>query len=85
MERFVQELIKAFMDALKGESTLKNHKVSGVQLEKYDESLESFDTLMNKFQAFLEMQNVPKLKRTKTLISNLSVKLYNFLKHLLAP
>ena len=64
MENLVEELIRqnqALMEALKEQrgSTSTNQKVT-VSFDKYDEASETFDSFIERFQAFLDIQNVPK-------------------------
>lgn len=90
MEQLVATLIeqnKMLMESLKQKpaETSNTNKVSGVTLEKYDENVETFECFLERFEAYLDIQNVPDNKRGKTLISAISVKLYNLLKNLVSP
>ncbi|GFR31198.1 hypothetical protein TNCT_332651 [Trichonephila clavata] len=61
-----------------------SHKVT-VQFEKFDEENENFDSFIERFETYLDVQNVPIANRAKVFVSSLSAKLYQLLKNLLAP
>lgn len=54
------------MHEVKGESILNINMVSGVQLKKSNEILESFVSFFYKFEVFLVLQNVPMKIAQKT-------------------
>ncbi|GFX09782.1 retrovirus-related Pol polyprotein from transposon 412 [Trichonephila clavipes] len=46
---------------------------------------ENFDSFIERFETYLDVQNVPIANRAKVFVSSLSAKLYQLLKNLLAP
>ncbi|GFU40669.1 transposon Tf2-9 polyprotein [Trichonephila clavipes] len=56
-----------------------------VQFDKFDEENENFDSFIERFETYLDVQNVPIANRAKVFVSSLSAKLYQLLKNLLAP
>ncbi|GFR10231.1 transposon Tf2-6 polyprotein [Trichonephila clavata] len=75
-----QELIRALQ--IRDHSS--SHKVT-VQFEKFDEKNENFDSFIERFETYLDVQNVPIANRAQVFVSSLSAKLYQLLKNLLAP
>ncbi|GFQ85762.1 uncharacterized protein K02A2.6 [Trichonephila clavata] len=75
-----QELIRALQ--IRDHSS--SHKVT-VQFEKFDEENENFDSFIERFETYLDVQKVPIANRAKVFVSSLSAKLYQLLKNLLAP
>ncbi|GFQ86989.1 retrovirus-related Pol polyprotein from transposon 412 [Trichonephila clavata] len=75
-----QELIRALQ--IRDHSS--SHKVT-VQFEKFDEENENFDSFIERFKTYLDVQKVPTANRAKVFVSSLSAKLYQLLKNLLAP
>lgn len=65
--------------------SIPQNKNVNVQFEKYDESAESWDSYIDRFTAFLDVQNISIEKRGKVFISCLSPKLFTLLNSLIAP
>lgn len=63
----------------------QNNKVIGVQFDKFDESSERWDSFIDRFIAYMDVQNIPNEKRGKVLILSISPRLFTLLKSLLAP
>ncbi|GFT90844.1 uncharacterized protein K02A2.6 [Trichonephila clavipes] len=74
-----QDLIRALQ--IRNDS--HSHKVT-VQFDKFDEENENFDSFIERFETYLDVQNVPIANRAKVFVSSLSAKLYQLLKNLLA-
>ncbi|GFU18757.1 uncharacterized protein K02A2.6, partial [Trichonephila clavipes] len=70
--------------ALQIKNDSHSHKVT-VQFDKFDEENENFDSFIEGFETYLDVQNVPIANRAKVFVSSLSAKLYQLLKNLLAP
>ncbi len=73
------------ISALQGSVKEQNQKVVGVNISKFDENEESFDSYIERFTAYLDTQNISDDKRGRVLISSLPAKFYNLLKSLLSP
>ncbi|GFV56303.1 transposon Tf2-6 polyprotein [Trichonephila clavipes] len=87
MEQQIADLLRQNQDlirALKIRDDSHSHKVT-VQFEKFDEENENFDSFIERFETYLDVQNVPIANRAKVFVSSLSAKLYQLLKNLLAP
>ncbi|GFX79426.1 uncharacterized protein K02A2.6 [Trichonephila clavipes] len=80
MFRQNQDLIRALQ--IRDDS--HSHKVT-VQFEKFDVENENFDSFIERFETYLDVQNVSIANRAKVSVSSLSAKLYQLLKNLLAP
>ncbi|GFW52290.1 transposon Tf2-6 polyprotein [Trichonephila clavipes] len=86
MEQQIADLLRQNQDLIR---TLQirddshSHKVT-VQFEKFEEN-ENFDSFIERFKTYLDVQNVPIANRAKVFVSSLSAKLYQLLKNLLAP
>ncbi|GFR18389.1 transposon Tf2-9 polyprotein [Trichonephila clavata] len=75
-----QELIRALQ--IRDDSS--SHKVT-VQFEKFDEENVNFVSFIERFETYLDVQNVAIANRAKVFVSSLGAKLYQLLKNLLAP
>ncbi|GFT53243.1 uncharacterized protein K02A2.6 [Trichonephila clavipes] len=87
MEQQIADLLRQNQDlirALQIREDSHSHKVT-VQFEKFDEENENFDSFVERFETYLDVQNVPIANRAKVFVSSLSAKLYQLLKNLLAP
>ncbi|GFR29769.1 uncharacterized protein K02A2.6 [Trichonephila clavata] len=87
MEQQIAELLRQNQElirALQIRDHSSSHKVT-VQFEKFDEENENFDSFIERFETYLDVQNVPIANRAKVFVSSLSAKLYQLLKNLLAP
>ncbi|GFT25680.1 uncharacterized protein K02A2.6 [Trichonephila clavipes] len=87
MEQQIADLLRQNQDlirALQIREDSHSHKVT-VQFEKFDEENENFDSFIERFETYLDVQNVPVANRAKVFVSSLSAKLYQLLKNLLAP
>ncbi|GFW00810.1 transposon Tf2-6 polyprotein [Trichonephila clavipes] len=87
MEQQIADLLRQNQDlirALQIRDDSHSHKVT-VQFEKFDEQNENFDSFIERFETYLDVQNVPIANRAKVFVSSLSAKLYQLLKNLLAP
>ncbi|GFR14890.1 uncharacterized protein K02A2.6 [Trichonephila clavata] len=87
MEQQIVELLRQKQElirALQIRDHSSSHKVT-VQFEKLDEENENFDSFIERFETYLDVQNVPITNRAKVFVSSLSAKLYQLLKNLLAP
>ncbi|GFY09083.1 uncharacterized protein K02A2.6 [Trichonephila clavipes] len=87
MEQQIADLLRQNQDlirALQIREDSHSHKVT-VQFEKFDEENENFDSFIERFETYLDVQNVPIANRAKVFVSSLSAKLYQLLKNLLAP
>ncbi|GFV43186.1 uncharacterized protein TNCV_4174351 [Trichonephila clavipes] len=87
MEQQIADLLRQNQDlirALQIREDSYSHKVT-VQFEKFDEENENFDSFIERFETYLDVQNVPISNRAKVFVSSLSAKLYQLLKNLLAP
>ncbi|GFV53371.1 uncharacterized protein K02A2.6 [Trichonephila clavipes] len=87
MEQQIADLLRQNQDlirALQIREDSNSHKVT-VQFEKFDEENENFDSFLERFETYLDVQNVPIANRAKVFVSSLSAKLYQLLKNLLAP
>ncbi|GFV20334.1 retrovirus-related Pol polyprotein from transposon 412 [Trichonephila clavipes] len=87
MEQQIADLLRQNPDlirALQIREDSHSHKVT-VQFEKFDEENENFDSFIERFETYLDVQNVPIANRAKVFVSSLSAKLYQLLKNLLAP
>ncbi|GFX59067.1 uncharacterized protein K02A2.6 [Trichonephila clavipes] len=87
MEHQIADLLRQNQDlirALQIRDDSHSHKAT-VQFEKFDEENENFDTFIERFETYLDVQNVPIANRAKIFVSSLSAKLYQLLKNLLAP
>ncbi|GFR08750.1 retrovirus-related Pol polyprotein from transposon 17.6 [Trichonephila clavata] len=87
MEKQIAELLRQNQElirALQIRDHSSSHKVT-VQFEKFDEENKSFDSFIERFETYLDVQNVPIANRAKVFVSSLSAKLYQLLKNLLAP
>ncbi|GFX19438.1 retrovirus-related Pol polyprotein from transposon 412 [Trichonephila clavipes] len=87
MEQQIADLLRQNQDlirALQIRDDSYSHKVT-VQFEKFDEENENFDSFIERFETYLDIQNVPIANRAKVFVSSLSAQLYQLLKNLLAP
>ncbi|GFW76444.1 transposon Tf2-9 polyprotein [Trichonephila clavipes] len=87
MEQQIADLLRQNQDlirALQIRDDSHSHKVT-VQFDKFDEESENFDSFIERFETYLDVQNVPIANRAKVFVSSLSAKLYQLLKNLLAP
>ncbi|GFW56227.1 transposon Tf2-9 polyprotein [Trichonephila clavipes] len=87
MEQRIADLLRQNQDliqALQIRDDSHSHKVI-VQFEKFDEENENFDSFIERFETYLDVQNAPIVNRAKVFVSSLSAKLYQLLKNLLAP
>ncbi|GFU63929.1 retrovirus-related Pol polyprotein from transposon 412 [Trichonephila clavipes] len=87
MEQQIADLLRQnqdFIRALQIRDDSHSHKVT-VQFDKFDEENENFDSFIERFETYLDVQNVPIANRAKVFVSSLSAKLYQLLKNLLAP
>ncbi|GFS80980.1 uncharacterized protein K02A2.6 [Trichonephila clavipes] len=87
MEQQIADLLRQNQDLIRALQIRENshsHKVT-VQFEKFDEENENFDSFIERFETYLDVQNVPIANRAKVFVSSLSAKLYQLLKNLLAP
>ncbi|GFU07178.1 transposon Tf2-9 polyprotein [Trichonephila clavipes] len=87
MEQQIADLLRQNQDlirALQIRDDSHSHKVT-VQFDKFDEENENFDSFIERFETYLDIQNVPIANRAKVFVSSLSAKLYQLLKNLLAP
>ncbi|GFV62457.1 uncharacterized protein K02A2.6 [Trichonephila clavipes] len=87
MEQQIADLLRQnqdFIRALQIREDSHSHKVT-VQFDKFDEENENFDSFIERFETYLDVQNVPIANRAKVFVSSLSAKLYQLLKNLLAP
>ncbi|GFU31889.1 transposon Tf2-6 polyprotein [Trichonephila clavipes] len=87
MEQQIADLLRQNQDlirALQIRDDSHSHKVT-VQFDKFDEENENFDSFLERFETYLDVQNVPTANRAKVFVSSLSAKLYQLLKNLLAP
>ncbi|GBN68939.1 Transposon Tf2-6 polyprotein [Araneus ventricosus] len=86
MEQHISELLKQNQElVLALQRTHGSSQKVTVQFEKFDEENENFDCFFERFQTYLDVQNIPADSRAKVFISSLSAKLYQLLKNLLAP
>ncbi|GFT70170.1 uncharacterized protein K02A2.6 [Trichonephila clavipes] len=86
MEQQIADLLRQNQDlirALQIREDSHSHKVT-VQFEKFEDH-ENFDSFIERFETYLDVQNVPIANRAKVFVSSLSAKLYQLLKNLLAP
>ncbi|GFV29452.1 transposon Tf2-9 polyprotein [Trichonephila clavipes] len=87
MEQQIADLLRQNQDlirALQIREDSYSHKVT-VQFEKFDAENENFASFIERFETYLDVQNVPIANRAKVFVSSLSAKLYQLLKNLLAP
>ncbi|GFY15605.1 uncharacterized protein K02A2.6 [Trichonephila clavipes] len=87
MEQQIADLLRQNQDlirALQIRDDSHSHKVT-VQFDKFDEENENFDSFIERFETYLDVQNVPIANRAKVLFRLLVQKLYQLLKNLLAP
>ncbi|GFW31144.1 uncharacterized protein K02A2.6 [Trichonephila clavipes] len=87
MEQQIADLLRQNQDlirALQIRDDSHSHKVT-VQFDKFDEENENFDSFIERFETYLDVQNVPIANRANVFVSSLSAKLYQLLKNLLAP
>ncbi|GFX98647.1 transposon Tf2-6 polyprotein [Trichonephila clavipes] len=87
MEQQIADLLRQNQDlirALQIRDDSHSHKVT-VQFDKFDEENENFDSFLERFETYLDVQNVPIANRAKVFVSSLNAKLYQLLKNLLAP
>ncbi|GFV74570.1 transposon Tf2-9 polyprotein [Trichonephila clavipes] len=87
MEQQIADLLRQNQDlirALQIRDDSHSHKVT-VQFDKFEEENENFDSFIERFETYLDVQNVPIANRAKVFVSSLSAKLYQLLKNLLAP
>ncbi|GFV32535.1 uncharacterized protein K02A2.6 [Trichonephila clavipes] len=87
MEQQIADLLRQNQDlirALQIRDDSHSHKVT-VQFDKFDEENENFDSFIERFETYLDVQNVPIANRAKVFVSSFSAKLYQLLKNLLAP
>ncbi|GBN32035.1 Uncharacterized protein K02A2.6 [Araneus ventricosus] len=86
MEQHIAELLKQNQELILAlQRTHGSSQKVTVQFEKFDEENENFDSFLERFQTYLDVQNIPADSRAKVFISSLSAKLYQLLKNLLAP
>ncbi|GBM00450.1 Transposon Ty3-I Gag-Pol polyprotein [Araneus ventricosus] len=86
MEQHIAELLKQNQELILAlQRTHGSSQKVTVQFEKFDEENENFDCFLERFQTYLDVQNIPADSRAKVFISSLSAKLYQLLKNLLAP
>ncbi|GBL64618.1 hypothetical protein AVEN_79206-1 [Araneus ventricosus] len=86
MEQHIAELLKQNQELILAlQRTHGSSQKVTVQFEKFDEENEIFDCFFERFQTYLDVQNIPADTRAKVFISSLSAKLYQLLKNLLAP
>ncbi|GFR03106.1 retrovirus-related Pol polyprotein from transposon 17.6 [Trichonephila clavata] len=74
MEQQIAELLRQNQElirALQIRDHSSSHKVT-VQFEKFDEENENFDSLIERFETYLDVQNVPIANRAKG--SNIALK-----------
>ncbi|GFW61612.1 uncharacterized protein K02A2.6 [Trichonephila clavipes] len=82
MEQQIADLLRQNQDlirALQIRDDSHSHKVT-VQFDKFDEENENFDSFIERFETYLDVQNVPIANRAKVFVSSLSAKLYQLLK-----
>ncbi|GFU80647.1 retrovirus-related Pol polyprotein from transposon 412 [Trichonephila clavipes] len=87
MEQQIADLLRQNQDlirVLQIRDDSHSHKVT-VQFDKFDEENENFDSFIERFETYLDVQNVPIANQAKVFVSSLSAKLYQLLKNLLAP
>ncbi|GFX19266.1 uncharacterized protein K02A2.6 [Trichonephila clavipes] len=87
MEQQIADLLRQNQDlirVLQIRDDSHSHKVT-VQFDKFDKENENFDSFIERFETYLDVQNVPIANRAKVFVSSLSAKLYQLLKNLLAP
>ncbi|GFV49555.1 transposon Tf2-6 polyprotein [Trichonephila clavipes] len=87
MEQQIADLLRQNQDSIRAlqiRDDSHSHKVT-VQFDKFDEENENFDSFIERFETYLDVQNVPIANRAKVFVSSLSAKLYQLLKNLLAP
>ncbi|GBM53259.1 hypothetical protein AVEN_128425-1 [Araneus ventricosus] len=86
MKQHIAELLKQNQELILAlQRTHGSSQKVTVQFEKFDEENENFDSFFERFQTYLDVQNIPADSRTKVFISSLSAKLYQLLKNLLSP
>ncbi|GBM30814.1 hypothetical protein AVEN_52608-1 [Araneus ventricosus] len=86
MEQHIAELLKQNQQLILAlQRTYGSSQKVTVQFEKFDEESENFDSFFERFQTYLDVQNITADSRAKVFISFLSAKLYQLLKNLLAP
>ncbi|GFV02732.1 hypothetical protein TNCV_1533691 [Trichonephila clavipes] len=77
MEQQIADLLRQNQDlirALQIREDSYSHKVT-VQFEKFDEENENFDSFIERFETYLDVQNVPIANRAKVFVSSLSAKI----------
>ncbi|GFR32279.1 transposon Tf2-6 polyprotein [Trichonephila clavata] len=87
MEQQITELLRQneeLIRALQNRDHSSSHKVT-VQFKKFDKENENFDSFIERFQTYLDVQNMPIANWANFFVSSLSAKLYKLLKSLLAP
>ncbi|GFR05782.1 transposon Tf2-6 polyprotein [Trichonephila clavata] len=86
MEQQIAELLRQNQELIRA-LQIRDHSSSPketVQFEKCDEENENFDSCIERFETYSDVQNVPIANRAKVFVSSLSAKLYQLLKNLLA-
>ncbi|GFT09235.1 transposon Tf2-6 polyprotein [Trichonephila clavipes] len=87
MEQQIADMLRQNQDlirALQIRDDSHSHKVT-IQFEKFDEEKENYDSFIERFETYLDVQNVPIANRAKVFVSSLSAKLYQLLKKIFAP
>ncbi|GFQ65697.1 transposon Tf2-6 polyprotein [Trichonephila clavata] len=77
MEQQIAELLRQNQEmirALKIRDYSSSYKVT-VQFEKFGEENENFDSFIERFETYLDVQNVPIANRAKGFVSSLSANL----------
>ncbi|GFQ66953.1 uncharacterized protein K02A2.6 [Trichonephila clavata] len=87
MEQQIAEFLRQNQDlirVLQNRDHSSSHKIT-VQFEKFDKKKEDFNSFIERFETYLDVQNVPIANRAKGFVSSLREKLHQLLKNLLAP
>ncbi|BES87362.1 Hypothetical Protein NTJ_00167 [Nesidiocoris tenuis] len=85
LTRMVGELLQAIRLQSASANGGENRGISGISFDKYDESVEDFDTYMERLTAFFDTQSVPEARKVSCFVSLIGPKLFTLLKNLLYP
>ncbi|BES98616.1 Hypothetical protein NTJ_11432 [Nesidiocoris tenuis] len=65
LTRMVGELLQAIRLQSASANGGENRGISGISFDKYDESVEDFDTYMERLTAFFDTQSVPEVVKSR--------------------
>lgn len=83
--KIIIETIGRFIEAISAQNVDESKSIGNIQFEKYDASVEDFDTYMERPTAYFQARNVPETKKTDLFVTLIGSKLFTLLKTLIHP